>query len=338
VADAKEVLAWPSCRRMDLLVVRLFCFVKIPKRWKGDTMSKAVLIVILTVGFLMTPFLIHAEVYQWIDNKGTIYFTDDYSNIPPSYREQHKVEIRRDIQEERAPLEPQKIIIRSKGEQAKTDLYRQDEAWWRGKERPWKQQLEEASENNKLANKELLGESSKLILRKFGSHQQFKSAILGLEKIREERSKHEARIIEAEGMLEKLSRGAKESKADLDWLISVLTPRQASSPDIRKIERDIYGRDEIWWRQKVFEVRGKLEDAVQNYEKSYEEYSKNVEKLGPFRFGGLSLTQYQMTSLRLNTLNDQMTKYQAQIAEAKEILEKLLKEAKETEADPAWLE
>jgi chromosome segregation ATPase len=159
-----------------------------------------------------------------------------------------------------------------------------------------------------------------------------------LEKIKEERSKHEARIIEAEGMLEKLSRGAKESRADLDWLISVLTPRQASSSDIRKIERDTYGRDEIWWRQKLFEVRGKLEDAVRNYEKSYEEYCKNIEKLGPSRFGGLSLTQYQMTSLRLNSLNDQMTKYQDQIAEVKEILEKLVKEAKETKADPAWLE
>jgi flagellar biosynthesis chaperone FliJ len=88
----------------------------------------------------------------------------------------------------------------------------------------------------------------------------------------------------------------------------------------------------------LFEVRGKLEDAVQNYEKSYEEYCKNIEKLGPSRFGGLSLTQYQMTSLRLNSLNDQMTKYQDQIAEVKEILEKLVKEAKETKADPAWLE
>ena len=301
-------------------------------------MPKTVLLIVLTIVFLMIPFLIQAEVYKWIDDKGTIHFTDDYSNIPPSYREQHKVEIRRDIQEEGAPLEPQKIILRIKGEQAKTDLYRQEEAWWREKERPWKEQLEEASENNKLANKELLEESSKLILRKFGSHQQFKSNILGLERIKEERSKHEAQIIEAEGMLEKLSRGAKESKADLDWMISVLTPPQAASSDIRKIERDIYGRDEVWWRQKVFEVREKLEDAIQNYERAYEEYSKNVGKLGSFRFGGLSLTQYQMISLRLNNLNDQMTTYQAQIANAKEMIEKLSREAIETKADPDWLE
>jgi hypothetical protein len=87
----------------------------------------------------------------------------------------------------------------------------------------------------------------------------------------------------------------------------------------------------------VLDVRGTLEDAVRNYEKSYEVYSKNVEILGPLRFGGLSLTQYQMISLKLSTLNDQMTKYQAQIVEAKEMLEKLSREAKEAKADPAWL-
>jgi hypothetical protein len=33
----------------------------------------------------MIPFLIHAEVYKWIDEKGTIHFTDEYSNIPEKY-------------------------------------------------------------------------------------------------------------------------------------------------------------------------------------------------------------------------------------------------------------
>lgn len=296
-------------------------------------MTKTVLIVLSTIGFLMTPFLICAEVYRWTDDRGTIHFTDNYYNVPSSYREQKKVEIRRDIQEEETPLEPQ----RDKEEQVKAYRYGQEEAWWREKVRPWEEQLEEASEDYTLVHKELLEESSKLIRRKFGSHQQFKSTVLGLERIKKERSKHEARIIEAEGMLEKLSRKAEESGIDSNWPISVLISHQAPSSDIVKIERDIYGRDELWWRQKVLDVRGTLEDAVRNYEKSYEAYIKDAEKLVPLRFGGLSLTQYQMISLRLNTLNDQMTKYQAHIAEAKEMLEKLSREAKEAKADPAWL-
>jgi hypothetical protein len=48
-------------------------------------MQKRVLITTCIISFLMIPFLIHAEVYKWIDEKGTIHFTDDYSNIPEKY-------------------------------------------------------------------------------------------------------------------------------------------------------------------------------------------------------------------------------------------------------------
>jgi len=44
------------------------------------------------------PLLIHAEVYKWVDEKGTVHFTDDYSKITPSYRDQ--VEIKKVVQEE----------------------------------------------------------------------------------------------------------------------------------------------------------------------------------------------------------------------------------------------
>jgi hypothetical protein len=48
-------------------------------------MQRTVLIAVLAIGFLVTPFSIHAQVYKWIDDKGTIHFTDDYSNIPEKY-------------------------------------------------------------------------------------------------------------------------------------------------------------------------------------------------------------------------------------------------------------
>lgn len=300
-------------------------------------MRKMILIAVLTIGFSVIPFLIHAEVYKWIDDKGTVHFTDDYGNIPSFYLEQLKVEIRKDIEEGKTSSEPRKIISGSKEERAKTDPYRQDEEWWRGRARPWEQQLKEASENYELTNKEFIGESSELILRKFGSHQQFKSTIIRVDSIKEERSKHEAQIIEAEGMLEKISRAAEQSKVDLHWLIGVLTPYRPASSDTVEIEKDILGRDEAWWRQKLLTVKEKLEDAVQNYKKSYDEYSKNVEKLGPYRFGGMSLTQYQLNSCRLEVLDNEMGKYQAQITEAKDMLNRVIKEAKESKANPNWL-
>ena len=49
-------------------------------------MQKTVLVAALTIGLLTIPFLVHAELYKWIDDKGNVHFTDDYSNIPEKYR------------------------------------------------------------------------------------------------------------------------------------------------------------------------------------------------------------------------------------------------------------
>jgi len=51
-------------------------------------MRKTVLIAALTIGLLMIPFLVYAEIYKWVDEKGTIHFTDDHSTIPEKHREQ----------------------------------------------------------------------------------------------------------------------------------------------------------------------------------------------------------------------------------------------------------
>jgi hypothetical protein len=51
-------------------------------------MRKAVLIALLTSGLLMIPFLVHAEVYKWVDKRSGIHFTDDYSKILEKYRSQ----------------------------------------------------------------------------------------------------------------------------------------------------------------------------------------------------------------------------------------------------------
>jgi hypothetical protein len=48
-------------------------------------MRKTVLMFVLTIGFLMIPFSVHAEFYKWIDDRGNIHFTDEYSSIPEKY-------------------------------------------------------------------------------------------------------------------------------------------------------------------------------------------------------------------------------------------------------------
>lgn len=101
---------------------------------------------------------------------------------------------------------------------------------------------------------------------------------------------------------------------------------------------DLYGRDETWWREKVLPWKEQLREATENYERIQKEYMLQAQGLGPSNFGKMSLTQYQMLSSRLGALNNEMETYQGQITEAEEMLNKLSREAKETKADPAWLE
>jgi hypothetical protein len=49
-------------------------------------MQKTVLIAALIIGLLTILSLVHADVYRWIDDKGNVHFTDDYSEIPEKYR------------------------------------------------------------------------------------------------------------------------------------------------------------------------------------------------------------------------------------------------------------
>jgi hypothetical protein len=117
----------------------------------------------------------------------------------------------------------------------------------------------------------------------------------------------------------------------------VQTPQ--TTPGIKEeIRTDIYGRDETWWREKVRPWKEQLKEATENYENAHKEYMEQTERLGQFKFGRLSLTQYQMISYRLEILDKEMEKYQGQIAEANGMLEKLSNEAKETKANPVWLE
>jgi hypothetical protein len=282
-----------------------------------------IILVLLILLFFFSPCY-GATVYQWVDNNGTYNFTDDHEKIPLEYRNQVRVKKMEDFPEMASPVLPSTSKAASQKEEIKKDIFGLGEEWWREKERPWERQLREASENYEAANQEFLNKSDNLLLRRFGSHQQFKSTIIGMESIREERAKYDAKVVEAEKMLEKISREAEESQADPAWLIRVSRSDKRASLDTGEL--DIHGQDGAWWREKVLTQRDQLKEAVGNYEKVYKEYSKEAERLGRSRFGKLSLTQYQMTSRRLDVLKDEMAKYQLQIDDVTETLKKLQEE------------
>jgi hypothetical protein len=78
-----------------------------------------------------------------------------------------------------------------------------------------------------------------------------------------------------------------------------------------------------------------LKTAEANYDRAHEKFMKKATELSRLRFG--SRTQYKMKIIELDNAKEEMVKYADQIAEAKEGLEKISKEAQEVKANPDWL-
>jgi len=154
--------------------------------------------------------------YKWVDQKGVVNFTDNYTNVPAEYRDWVETEILEDTPTVRA-LVPSQAFPRDK-EEATADIYGLDENWWKGRVRPWKERLKEATENYERTHKRFIESAEELSQKRYGSRTQYKMNIIKLDRLKEEKLKYEAQIAEAREILEKISREAKESKANPEWV------------------------------------------------------------------------------------------------------------------------
>jgi hypothetical protein len=283
-------------------------------------MGKRVLIAAFTIGFLMIPFLTYAEIYKWIDDKGTVHFTDDYGNIPSSYRERLKVEIRKDIREEETPSRPQNIIPGGKNEQPKTVISEEEEIWREEKMGSWIGQLEEATANYENAQWMFLEKAEELSQRRFGSPTMYKFDILKLNLLNAERMRFKAQLEEADEMVKKLS------KAD--------TWEAASIIGVGK-DTDIYGMGEEWWKERVRPWKEKLEELKSRYENAERIFLERVEDLSKRGYGNRHTIKAKI--IELDRANKEVLNYQAQMGENERELERISKDADESMADPHWL-
>jgi hypothetical protein len=156
-----------------------------------------------------------AIIYKWVDDKGVVNFTDDYSIVPPEYRDQVSTAVMEETPSAGGPTSPRATA--GKIEEAKTDIYGLDEVWWKEKALPWKEQLKEATANYETTNMKII-ERAEALSRKYWSPTQYKMNMVDLEKLKEERLKYQGQIAEAKEKLERISKEAVEAKADLNWL------------------------------------------------------------------------------------------------------------------------
>src|SRR4030042_3176132 len=97
---------------------------------------------LLIIGLLLSsPLVFGQEIYQWVDEKGTVHFTDDFSQIPGKYQDQ--------VKKKKTPDEPTpSSSIKSPRDKArpapdaadveKKDILGRGEDWWRDKAMEWR--------------------------------------------------------------------------------------------------------------------------------------------------------------------------------------------------------
>lgn len=170
--------------------------------------------VLIPVMILLTSTLQAHTFYKWVDEKGTVNYTDDYNSIPPAHRGRVEIEW---VHEE-GPIPPIQKMAPQKKEEIRKDTYGQGETYWRGKVRPWKEFLKTAEANYKRVHSKFMEKAEELSARRFGSRTQYKTNIIELDRLKEEMFKYGGQIAEANEALEEISKEAREAKANLDWL------------------------------------------------------------------------------------------------------------------------
>jgi hypothetical protein len=168
------------------------------------------------------------EVYRWVDEKGTVHFTDDLGQVPEKYRKKIQKEI---SPKEPAPTPPAppSTPLPKRGEAVKEsgqmpspqqkDMLGRGEEWWRAKTVEWNEKLKTARKNYESAYGERKAKEQELEASKF-KPDSFKRKLKAEIKALEEKVKDwENQMKEAGNMLENvLPKQAQDDRANPDWL------------------------------------------------------------------------------------------------------------------------
>ena len=183
------------------------------QKCRGDGMKKVMVSIFVLWVLVSTGY--GGNVYKWVDKDGVVNFTDDYDQVPSEYHSQVQKEELGESQEVETPTPP--LVSTHESEGAKVDIYGKGEDYWKGKVRPWKKQLQEATENiesiTRKINERVEEEADKDLNRA-----QRNMDLVYRNQLLEELSKYQTQIRKANEMLSEITKEAKEAKANPEWL------------------------------------------------------------------------------------------------------------------------
>jgi len=190
----------------------------------------------ILVGLVMSSALAAGqEAYRWVDEKGTIHFADDPTQVPEKYLDQVQ---KKKFQQEPSASAPGAPAAPAPGSAApksvskppapagsagrpseRKDILGRGEDWWRGQVREWNTRLFAAQKSFEAAALELKNKEKEFDDAKFKSD--FLKRKLAAEQtaLKEKVAGFKKQVDDARNMLEKgLPKQAEEYQADPNWL------------------------------------------------------------------------------------------------------------------------
>jgi hypothetical protein len=172
------------------------------------------------------------EVYRWVDEQGTVHFTDDLGQVPEKYRDKiQKKEppkeppITQPIPPQPAPsqpLAPPTGMGVDKGSGAtprQKDILGRGEEWWRAKVNEWNEKLKTAQRNYETTYSEWKSKENELESSKFKPDSVKRKLKAEIKDLEEKTKDWEKQMNEAKNMLENvLPKQAQDYQANPEWL------------------------------------------------------------------------------------------------------------------------
>jgi hypothetical protein len=189
-------------------------------------------LIVIAVLLLFASVAFGQEVYRWVDEQGTIHFTDDLSQVPEKYRDK--------IQKKTSPKEPpltqsppsQPASPRPPGPpmgmevekgagppSRQKDILGRGEEWWRAKVNEWNEKLKTAQRNYESTYNEWKSKEQELESAKFKPDTVKRKLKAEIKDLEEKTKGLEKQMDEAKDMLQNvLPKQAQDYQANPEWL------------------------------------------------------------------------------------------------------------------------
>lgn len=177
------------------------------------------LAVVLWMTLALTAF--SQEIYQWVDDKGTVHFADDPTLVPEKYRDQvQKRRVPKESPPAPAPVpQAEKMKPESQSSSVQRDRFGRGEEWWREKMMEWEDKLKNARTNYEKTHQAWKAKEKELEDSKFKPNSLKRRLGAEIKELEEQAKTWEKEVKEATHMVQKvLPSQAEEDRADPNWL------------------------------------------------------------------------------------------------------------------------